>query len=550
MGGGPILHLEKKPGWLLIGLVVVLLALGRPCQVQAEDQNPPTPSPSLEQRLQQLEAMNRAVLEQNRKLLEREQLQQAEVDARYQSLEQRYEELRARLESKPAFHEAVSSSTTLEAMDQDSESLWQLRPEAMPERPEPWVRPLKAQLGEGFEFKTADEEYSLRLRILDQTDFKSFVPGNQFPAKSGLYIPRVRLYFEGELTRLFGYEVSLQRSVDGVWDLLDANLKINADRRFQMIFGRQLVPYSYDWYDHLEQHFITPERALFPLNFGLSREAGLLARGLLFDDRLQYALGGFDGRLVGVADDNNTRDAVGYLNARPFLKNDEFPLLKYLNVGASGFIGRQLGAQAPLPLRTSIQSSENDEAANQASSEILRFREDVVTLGQRYGTALHLAWYYKQFSLESEVNSSHIQFARSGHPGDRPLVPIMGSHVTAGYFLTGETVTGRNMVDPLRPLQRRKEGGVTGLGAVELFARYSRLTLSPQVFHDELADPNAWTRQAYATDVGWNWYLNRYIKLYFDWQHVGYGSPVLINPNTDLYSRTNDLFWMRCQVYF
>ena len=134
---------------------------------------------------------------------------------------------------------------------------------------------MRATLGEGFTFKSWDDEYQLRLRILDQTDFKDFSPSDQVPAQSGLYIPRVRVYFEGQLTSLFQYEVSIQRSVEGVWDLLDGNVNIDPDPRFQVRFGRMLVPYSYDWYDHLEQYFITPERSLFPLNFGMSRSAGL-----------------------------------------------------------------------------------------------------------------------------------------------------------------------------------------------------------------------------------------------------------------------------------
>ena len=71
--------------------------------------------------------------------------------------------------------------------------------------------------------------------------------------------------------------MSLQRSLEGTWDLLDGNLNFRPSERFQVKFGRMLVPYSYDWFDHLEQYFITPERALFPLNFGLSRQAGLMA---------------------------------------------------------------------------------------------------------------------------------------------------------------------------------------------------------------------------------------------------------------------------------
>jgi phosphate-selective porin OprO/OprP len=555
MGGGPFRVARDAFERLVLGLAVAGFAFSP--AVRASDDGA-EPALSVEDRLRQLEAANRAIIEQNRQLLEREARQRDEALARYRLLEQRYEELKSRMDAGAGASPAAEPARTGAGYDRFEStlpelaegSLWHVPPEAGAAPPARWSTPLRAHFDEGFQLSSHDEEFELRLRVLDQTDFKDFVPNNQFPAKSGLYIPRVRVYFEGRLSKLFDYEVSLQRSVDGVWDLLDANLRINPSRGFQVLFGRQLVPYSFDWYDHLEQYFLTPERALFPLNFGLSREAGLLARGFLFDDRLQYAVGGFDGRLVGVADNNNTRDAVAYFNARPFLNTERFEMLRYLNVGASGFVGQQVGAQNPLPIRTSLQSSENDEAANQASSEILQFREDVSAYGQRQGGALHLAWYHRQFSLESEFNAGRFQFVRSEQPNDRPVVPIWGFHVGAGYFVTGEEVTGRTTVDPLRPLLRRPGGGVTGLGAIELFARYSQLTLSPLVFQDGLADPNAWTRQAFETDIGWNWYLNRYIKFYFDWQHVGYSTPVLLNPGSDFFSRNNDLFWVRCQIYF
>ena len=289
----PLFHRLSTCCRLVPALACILLVLvAVPGQAAQESQ---APSPSLEDRLKQLEAANRVVLEQNRLMLERETRLREESEARYQSLERRYEELRNRLEvrpvGEPGAEEAEAADGPLENLRPENVegSLWHLTPETPHVRPEGWHKPLKAQLGEGFEFHTEDEEYSLRLHILNQVDFKNFVPGNQVPAKSGIYIPRVRLYFEGQLTRLFDYEVSLQRSVDGVWDLLDANLRLNYSRKFQLLFGRQLVPYSYDWYDHLEQYFITPERALFPLNFGLSREAGLLARGFLHAGRAEEA---------------------------------------------------------------------------------------------------------------------------------------------------------------------------------------------------------------------------------------------------------------------
>ena len=271
-----------------------------------------------------------------------------------------------------------------------------------------------------------------------------------FPPRSGLYVPRVRVYFEGRLTRPFEYTVSLQRSVDGNWDLLDGFLNFRFSDAFQVRFGRTLVPYSYDWYDHLEQYFITPERGLFPLNFGLSRAAGVLAHGDLREGRLQYAVGGFDGHAVGVADDNNIRDAVGYLNLRPFVQSEQWPGLRHLNLGGSIFGGKQIVPQQPLPLRTSLQSSENAAAASAASATFLEFLPGVSPLGNRAAGALHLAWYHRQLSLESEWQAGRFQFYKLGHPGLTNL-SVRGFHTTLGYFLTGETVIDRVHCDPLAP---------------------------------------------------------------------------------------------------
>ncbi len=419
-----------------------------------------------------------------------------------------------------------------------------------PDQPEaPGGRPLglHANFAEGFAFESADAEYTLRFHILDQTDFKDFVPNNQNPARSGLYIPRVRAYFEGRLTKPFEYEVSLQRTVDGGWDLLDANLNMGRSEKFQIRFGRTLTPYSYEWYDHLEQYFITPERSLFPLNFGLARQAGLVAHGFLFDGRLQYALGGFTGHLIGVADNNTSDEGVGYVNTRPFWTEESQSPLKNLNIGASVFGGLQQDPQSPLPLRTSLQSTENDEAAQRATSNFLQFNDDVYYLGKRYGAAAHLAWYYHSLSLEAEYQAARFNFARLHVPG-QVSEPVIGYNVTLGYFLTGEQVERRTTVYPLRPFDLTR--GCWGPGAIEAFVRYSQLNLGQGVFTSGLADERNWSANGYMEDMGFNWYLNPYIRFILDWQHIAFGKPVLINPNHGHFSNFNDLFWVRCQVYF
>lgn len=402
---------------------------------------------------------------------------------------------------------------------------------------------LLTSFDDGFVAYTEDDEFELRIKLMEQTDAKLFVPEDQQPARPGLYIPRFRLYFEGHITPSYEYELSLQRSVEGTFDILDANINYRPSDAFQIRFGRFLVPFSYDWYDHLEQFFITPERALFPLNFGLSREAGLMVWGELNEGALQYALGGFSGQLAGLADTNTTRDLVGYLNWRPFL-HERGSVLQYMNVGGSGAVGEQAYAAETLPLRTSIQASENDEAAAAASSIFLEFEDDVQYLGGRSQAAAHLAWYYRQFSFESEAQYGRFQFKT---PAGRPYMAAWGFHAALSCFLTGEEVTGRSLVIPHRPFDPAE--GLFGCGAIEPYLRFSRLTLADDVFTAGLADPDDWTRRLSMIDAGWNWYPNRYVKFYFDWQGSFYDSPVLITP-AGRHTRDSHTLWARAQVFF
>jgi phosphate-selective porin OprO/OprP len=504
---------------------------------------PPAPLPdsaqvtALEERLRRVEEVNARLLEQLRS--DRE-----ESARRYGELEDRYRELRRRLrEPRPA----TEPETAPAPGERSTRSSHLGRPGEVGRVQSTPELPLKARFADGFQLASEDDEFDFRFHVLDQTDFKLFIPNDRTFGKSGLYIPRVRVYFEGRLTRFWEYEVSLQRSLDGSWDLLDGNLNLHWADAFQVKFGRCLVPYSYDWFDHLEQYFIAPERALFPLNFGLSRQAGLMAWGRAGEGRLDWALGGFNGHLTGLADNNPNQESVGYLNLRPFLGSDRFPALRHLNVGASGAIGQVARNEAPLPLRTSVQAAENDEATTDASAVFLNFNEGTFYQGDRLFGAVHLAYYYRGLSLESEWNIGQFQMTRPGLR-HKPEIPVRGFHIALSYFVTGEQIERRTTVVPLRPF--RLMSGEWGPGAIEPFIRYSQLNLGSILFKDDLANGSFWTNDVSMVDLGVNWYPNRWIKFYVDWQHAAFGSPVLVNEARGTFGRSTDLLWVRCQVYF
>ena len=116
-------------------------------------------------------------------------------------------------------------------------------------------------------------------------------------------------------------------------------------------------------------------------------------------------------------------------------------------------------------------------------------------------------------------------------------MPVNGYSVQAAYIITGETRTGVGVIDPLRRFDLRP--GRFGLGAWEPTARFSDVSLGRQVFTGGLADPNLWTNQAYLIDAGVNWYFNKFVKVYFDWEYAIFGHPVYYGPGH--FSKTNRL---------
>jgi phosphate-selective porin OprO/OprP len=157
---------------------------------------------------------------------------------------------------------------------------------------------------------------------------------------------------------------------------------------------------------------------------------------------------------------------------------------------------------------------------------------------------LHAAYYYKGLSLLGAWDSGFDSWAVTG---DRPVrVPVDGYFIQAAYLLTGETRDGQGVIDPISRFDLRQ--GRFGLGAFEPTARFSELSIGKQIFTGGLADPNLWTNKASLVDVGMNWYLNKFVKVYFDWEHALFGQPVFYGPSH--FSKTNDLFWVRLQLFF
>ncbi len=403
----------------------------------------------------------------------------------------------------------------------------------------------QARFGPGFEVRTPDDEYSFQFHNLTQVDYRGYLQSahsdpttTRFDSTFG--IPREWSIFGGRLTKPFEYYVVPSFGFDNV-NLLDAFLNVRFDDRFQLKIGRYKTPFTYEYYNGPINGLIIPERSLFFNNYGLNREIGIMLWGQWFQKRIDYAVGIFNNNRNGYVSRDSQEDIAALVNFRPFATWLDTPL-ENLNFGGSIDAGNEFGLPIPPTLRTNVPTTGNGFFG----VPFLAFNPNVIESGYRVLWDLHAAYYYRHLSLIAEWASGFSDYAFTSQPQQRTHLPVGSYFVQAGYFLTGETVANRGTLKPLRNFDLRP--GKFGLGAIELGARISTLDIGQEIFTHGLANPDLWTNNLYTIDVGVNWYWTQYIKCYLGWQHAVFGQPVLLDPGR--YQLTSDLLWTRFQISF
>ena len=401
----------------------------------------------------------------------------------------------------------------------------------------------------GFVFQTDTTEYELRVNGLLQVDSRNYGQPNQASIINDFDIPRMRLYFSGRLTKPIEYQLSFQRSTNGL-DILNAYLNFRYDDRLQLRFGRFRAPFTYEWAKLSIWEMPTPDRSPFALNFGPNRQVGFMGWGNTFQNRLEYAVGMFGGARNSYQDFNSSKDLMAFVDYRPFVQSDS--PLKLLSVGGSVDSGQENNPLAPALLRGSVTGSTNTLTTGSGDSIIavpfLAFNNNVRERGARGLYELHASYFYKGLSLYGAWDSGFNDFSLTA-PNAQPVhLPVSGYFIQAAYIVTGETLEKRTLIEPRHPFDLRK--GKFGLGALELQARYSGLNVGHQVFTSGLADPNLWANRLNQLDLGFNWYMTKNVKFYFDWEHAMFSEPVYFRPGANGMYKASDLYWLRLQFYY
>jgi phosphate-selective porin OprO/OprP len=407
-------------------------------------------------------------------------------------------------------------------------------------------RPVKGTFGQGLDFQTEDGEFDLQIHQETQVDYRSFDPEGDTFARDGFFIPRARIFFTGRVTKQWDYMFSLNHGFANNFAVLDAWLSYHPDDRFQFRIGRFMTPFNYEQYAVQNMWLIAPERSLFTSNLGLNRQIGAQLFGTAWDKRLDYAVGLFNGPRNSFDDFNGAKDVMGYLNVRPF-QEQKGTLFEFLNVGGSFTAGMQDNTLTPQAWRVATNAS-NSGQADRAAPPFYIFDRTVVERGDRAFWSAHVAWFYKSLSVIADYNGANLRYASSADAPASVVIPAHGYSIAAGYFLTGEEVERRTILVPKKDFDLRRDK--FGLGAWELIGRYSTLNFDKDILSPDLTDPELWSNEAWVTNLGLNWYPNRFVKIYLDWQHAEFGGPVAYSLDPVRKSLTNDMLWLRAQFYF
>jgi phosphate-selective porin OprO/OprP len=309
----------------------------------------------------------------------------------------------------------------------------------------------------------------------------------------------------------------------GTAALQDAYLEYRYLPELKVRAGRFKAPFGYE---RLQSNAHTSfVEAGYATALTPNYDVGLQASGDLWGGVLNYAValtnGSSDGASVDT-DINNDKEITARLIVSPLkLSNNE--LLRDFSAGAAVSYGHKEGASLPT-LRSPGQAT------------IFAYNASAFADGPHSRFSPQFAWYYNQFGLTGEYVVTDQEVLR-GTVSDKFKNDAW--QLSASYVLTGEDSSYKG-ITPLKPFNP----AAGNWGAWELVGRYHELDVDDEIFNYAgglFANPNATVSGAKSFGLGTNWYLNKNVKLQFDYEHSAFtgGAPAdagVDRPSEDLVS--------------
>jgi phosphate-selective porin OprO/OprP len=396
---------------------------------------------------------------------------------------------------------------------------------------------------EGFYLRSDDHSYELHITGQLQSDYRGYLQDLDTNTSPDTFlIRRARLGLEATLFQY--YEFRLLPDFAGQSSsktITDAYGNVHYWDAFQVEMGKFKQPFSYE---ELIQDRYTPfmERSLID-QMTPQRDEGIMIQGRkMFGDRFDYAVALSN----GVQNDStiatqNSKDLNTRMVARPFDKSNEW--LHGLQFGCSYGVGVE-GA----PYGTNNVAVNPATLTTPSTVEWFAFNSTVLAAGQRTRVSPELEYFHGSFGFATQyfAESQRLRLT-AGSPV--VTVPDNGFYVMGSYLLTGEQrYDYTQQIDPINPFHAYSP--LATPGAWEVLFRISRLDLDPIVFTDHLVSPTGqFSHEATECTLGANWYLNKWVRTQFNWEHAWFAEPIKFGDMPAALSH-EDALYARFQVIF
>ena len=437
-----------------------------------------------------------------------------ERDERIQALEQqlkaqderirRLEELLTRPQENPA------SPPQTPAITQAGPGLPREPQDAAPARSN--APPVLSLGPNGFEMRTADTNFLLRIGGLLQVDWRSYFDDGGIDNNDMILVRRARINLDGRVFRDFDLRLQPEFGGSGSPSLRDAYLNYRYADEAQLRIGKFKVPVGLE---QLASDAGVPfiERSLVS-DITPSREIGVEFHGKALGGAAEYAAGVFngvgDGSTASNVDTDGEKSFAGRLFFFPAKRADLKPLRKF-GLGVGGSFARTHGA-AEMPSGNGFFTQGQQQFFSYFTSSAAG-EPNVIGAGDHWRISPQASWHWGPWSALAEYALSSQDLARSDLAASATL-KNQAWQVALGCVLTGEDASLDGVVPrrAFNPLQN-------GWGAVEVVARVSALDVDNKAF-PLFADPNQSASKAMSWAVGLNWDLNKNVRTSADFFHT------------------------------
>lgn len=363
---------------------------------------------------------------------------------------------------------------------------------------------------EGFGIRSADSAFRLFFGGLLQVDTRAYL-SNDFPgaAPDNVLIRRVRPVIEGVLNDKYSFLIRPDFA-GGTFTLFDAYVEANLAPQFRIRAGKFKAPVGLE---RLQSPADLPFAELgFPTSLVPNRDIGLQVFGSVYEGRLAYAAGWFNGVRDGSSadtDNNSSKDFAARLFAQPFLQSDT-DALRGLGFGIAVTSGTQGGTAGSgsgtttsgnLPAYVTPGQQTFFGYVNTAGSAAF-------ASGSRQRWMPQFHYYNGRLGVLGEYAISTQEVSRGTN---HRSITTSAWQLYTTWVLTGEDASYRGV----RPRHDFDPAAGTW-GAFEVGLRVQRLEIDDDAFvgsaGTRLADPSVSARRADDIGLSLNWYLNRNVK--------------------------------------